>query len=107
MASSKYRFLSHSKLEQILNIYRICFEAAVKARRAPTVTAFVPHPEHGDFWSVYLDPAAQGALPPGISEDLERAYKKWNLCDNFAAMLFSTLREHLKGEYFLAPLLAL
>jgi hypothetical protein len=99
MAPSKPSLLSRSELKDILNVYRLCFEAAIDAFRAPSVTAFSQHPDHDNFWRVYGDAATSGHMPKGTHQELLDAYRKWNMCDDFCVMVFGALRKHLKSMY--------
>lgn len=100
MASSKLPPLDRRELTKILHLYRICFEAAVKAYRALSVTSFRRSKQDWRFWEVYLseDTMARGEIPEDADDEFVLAYKKWCLCDHFCSMLFKALRKHLKSE---------
>jgi hypothetical protein len=97
MARSKTSSLSSSKLKDILNVYRICFEAAVEAERKPSVTGLSQHPSNERVWRIYQDCTTSWDVPDGASEAFVEAYKKWSLCDNFCVMVYDALKEHVKS----------
>jgi hypothetical protein len=99
MADSKSS-LSHQKLRGILSIYRICFEAAVKACSFPSVTSFRPNSADERAWDMFLDhnTTSRGDVPADTSAEVVAACKKWSLCDYFCLMLYGVLKRHLQGE---------
>jgi hypothetical protein len=90
--------LSHFKLRQILGLYRICFEAAVKAYRSHSVTTFRGNPDDQRRWDVYPDLETEGGLPIDADAKLVAAYKKWNLCEHFCCLLYAAVNRHLGSE---------
>jgi hypothetical protein len=105
MVHSKIGPLSPSQLREILNVYRICFEAAVDAERKPSVTGLSQHPRNERTWRVYQNYKTSWEAPYGAaSEAFVAAYKKWALCDNFCVMAYGALKEHLESMFVQALL---
>jgi hypothetical protein len=102
MERSNSSSLSPLEFQNLLNVYRLCFEAAIKAHRAPSVTAFSQHTKYHDVWRVYEDKRTHGKIPLGAHKILVNAYNKWNLCDHFCAMIFDALRKHLERTHIQA-----
>jgi hypothetical protein len=99
MADSKPS-LSHKKLREILSVYRICFEAAVKACSFPSVTSFCPSSADERAWNMFLNhnTTSRGEIPVDTSAEVVAACKKWSLCDHFCLMPYGVLKRHLHRE---------
>jgi hypothetical protein len=92
--------LSHKKLREILSVYRICFEAAVKACSFPSVTSFRTNSADERAWDMFLNhnTTSRGEIPVDTSAEVVAACKKWSLCDHLCLMLYGVLKRHLQGE---------
>jgi hypothetical protein len=101
MSFPKRTSLRRADLAKILNIYRICFAAVLKAYRAPSVTSFRRSPLGSHIWEVYLhqDTSNREEIPAEAESPVVEAYKAWNLCDHFCIFLYEALHNHLRGEY--------
>jgi hypothetical protein len=86
-------------LEEFLTFLLITFNSAVAASRDyPSVASFFKNPHHKDVYNVNRG-AGYGELPPGTSEEMVNAYKKWNLCDHFCFFLYMFLKNFFLGMY--------
>ncbi|CAO2652710.1 Nn.00g021210.m01.CDS01 [Neocucurbitaria sp. VM-36] len=95
------------EIEEILNLYRTCFEATVKFCSLRSISIFQPSPfSNNNVWEVYQDRFSRipNLPPPDMTEKSrqmytkkgQKAYKKWNLCDTFCLLLHDVLKKILK-----------
>lgn len=98
------------EIEEILNLYRLCFETAVKSCSLRSISIFQPSPFSNDnVWEVYQDKFSRTPnLPPSrmtaksrqmYAEKGYKAYKKWNLCDTFCLLLHDVLKLVLQRKF--------
>lgn len=75
------------------------FDAAVKACRRRSVTSFTQNPHFEHVWNVNYSETVDsfGELPVGTSEEMEKAFKKWNLCDHFCLFLYRFLKDYAES----------
>ncbi|KAH7071022.1 hypothetical protein FB567DRAFT_598280 [Paraphoma chrysanthemicola] len=88
-------------VEQILNLFRICFDAAANGFRRPRVRDFHRKPRDGlDIRQVCVTRASrnQNQVPVGTPEYLRQAYMKWNLCDHFCYIVLEAVRRAIQSE---------
>ncbi|KAL5113533.1 hypothetical protein ACEQ8H_008598 [Pleosporales sp. CAS-2024a] len=99
MASEKPLPLSRAELEAHLNVYRICFEAALTACPTVTVTAVEQNPHNPLQWQLEVDEYTVGGKTADFPLSLVDAHRKWYLCDHFCYFVLRSLRQHLESKY--------
>lgn len=104
MSSASASASSALEIEEVLNLYRVCFESAVKFYRPKSIINFKLIKKNSQpkaiIWSVVQGASAVklDQLPSHMTKEQKKAYRKWNLCDTFCLLLHEPLRRHLKRK---------